>query len=145
MPKNSVCQEGVVVSSSQRDVVIKIVASSACAACHAKGFCGTLDSKDKFVNCLTKEDLAVGDRVRVLMDEKLGVKAVVYIFVFPLALFLVLFFVMIALGFESIFSVLSSMAVYIPYYFFIYFQRERFAKEFVFYAEKIETDSEVNE
>ena len=86
---------------------------------------------------------SAGDRVRVLMDEKLGVKAVVYIFVFPLALFLVLFFVMIALGFESIFSVLSSMAVYIPYYFFIYLQRERFAKEFVFYAEKIETDSEV--
>ena len=42
--------EGIVVSISDRKIVVKIMAQSACSGCHAKGACSAADLLDKLVD-----------------------------------------------------------------------------------------------
>ena len=74
--------------------LVRIVQTSACAACKAKAMCASAESaeKDMTVVLLDDEQWAIGDTVEVMVQQKMGWKAVVLAYLLP-------FFVMLAVMF----------------------------------------------
>ena len=73
---------------------VRIVQTSACAACKAKAMCASAESAEKemTVVLLGDEQWAVGNEVEVMVQQKMGWKAVVLAYLLP-------FFVMLAVMF----------------------------------------------
>ena len=73
---------------------VRIVQTSACAACKAKAMCASAESKEKEMDVvlLGDEQWAIGDTVEVMVQQKMGWKAVVLAYLLP-------FFVMLAVMF----------------------------------------------
>lgn len=81
------CKEGIVEEVLGASILVRLVRSSACSGCHAKGACTSSDSKELVLNI---EDypatISVGDRVRIVYSETMGMHAVLLAFVLPLLL-----------------------------------------------------------
>ena len=73
---------------------VRIVQTSACAACKAKAMCASAESAEKEMTVVLLGDgqWAVGDTVEVMVQQKMGWKAVVLAYLLP-------FFVMLAVMF----------------------------------------------
>ena len=74
---------------------VRIVQTSACAACKAKAMCASAESAEKEMTVQLTVDslqLTVGDAVEVMVQQKMGWKAVVLAYLLP-------FFVMLAVMF----------------------------------------------
>ena len=74
--------------------LVRIVQTSACAACKAKAMCASAESAEKEMTVVLfgDEQWAVGDTVEVMVQQKMGWKAVVLAYLLP-------FFVMLAVMF----------------------------------------------
>ena len=73
---------------------VRIVQTSACSACKAKAMCASAESAEKEMTAvlLGDEQWAVGNEVEVMVQQKMGWKAVVLAYLLP-------FFVMLAVMF----------------------------------------------
>ena len=138
-----VCHEGKVVGFKEKDgsVQIKILSSSACAQCHARGMCTALEKEEKIIDAVpvSREPLKIGDTVIVMMEEKLGWKAIFYGFFLPLIVMVTVLFFSYALGSGEIKAALYGIGSLIPYYLLLYFFRGRIEKDFAFKVEKKNT------
>ena len=129
--------EGVVLSIKGDMAQVQIVQSSACSACVARKTCLSAEQQEKRMDALMLEPLQVGDRVEVLLTERLGWKAVLLAYIMP---FVVMMIVIALLGLwssnEVLVGTLSLVAVAI-YYIILSFFRNRLQKQFSFTAQKI--------
>ena len=78
--------EGIVTNVEPGSVTVKIQSTSACGSCHAKGLCRMSEKTDKDVVVKTKhsQSYQVGETVDVSLTSGLGMKAVLYAYVFSL-------------------------------------------------------------
>ena len=119
--------------------LVRIVQTSACAACKAKAMCASAESveKEMTVVLLGDEQWAVGNEVEVMVQQKMGWKAVILAYLLP-------FFVMLAVIFignalwnvrEEILgtAALCAMALY---YIVLGLFKSKLQKEFSFTAKK---------
>jgi positive regulator of sigma E activity len=138
-----VCHEGKVVGFNAKDgsVQVKILSSSACAQCHARGMCVALEMEEKIINAVpeSRDPLQMGDTVVVMMEEKMGWKAIFYGFFLPLVVMVAVLFVSYALGSGEIHAALYGIGSLIPYYLLLYVFRKKIEKDFIFKAEKKNT------
>lgn len=138
-----VCHEGKVVGFKAKgdSVQVKILSSSACAQCHARGMCTALEMEEKIIDAIpvSREPLKIGDTVVVMMEEKLGWKAIFYGFFLPLIVMVAVLFVSYALGSSETRAALYSLGSLIPYYLLLCVFREKIEKDFIFKAEKKNT------
>ena len=120
---------------------VTIHSASACAACHAKGVCTSLDSQAKVMSVRFMDSgVAVGDRVRVMLAEKLGWQALLIAIVMPLLLLMaVILGLNLIWGVDETLAAIIGLASLLPYYFLLSLFRRRLQKRFVLYAKKIET------
>lgn len=117
---------------------VRIVQASACSACKAKAMCASAESKEKEMGViLLGDEVKVGDAVEVMVQQKMGWKAVILAYLLP---FVVLIAVLLV-G-NSCFDVreeilgtiaLCAMAVY---YLVLGLFKDRLQKEFSFTARK---------
>ena len=87
--------DGIIIALNEDDTaLVRIVQTSACAACKAKAMCASAESAEKemTVVLLGDEQWAVGDTVEVMVQQKMGWKAVMLAYLLP-------FFVMLAVMF----------------------------------------------
>ena len=87
--------DGIIIALNEDGTaLVRIVQTSACAACKAKAMCASAESAEKemTVVLLGDEQWAVGNEVEVLVQQKMGWKAVVLAYLLP-------FFVMLAVMF----------------------------------------------
>jgi sigma-E factor negative regulatory protein RseC len=135
-----VCHEGKVVGIGTKDgsVQVKIISRSACAQCHARGMCAALEMEEKIIDTVpvSRDPLKIGDIVVVIMEEKLGWKAIFYGFFLPFIVMVTSLFVSYALGSSEIKAALYGIGSLIPYYLLLYVFREKIEKDFIFKAEK---------
>jgi sigma-E factor negative regulatory protein RseC len=149
MTKNRlVCREGQVVGIDAKEgsVKVKILAQSACAQCHAKGFCTALEMEEKIIDTIPDPEmpLQTGDIVFVVMEEKMGWKAIFYSFFLPFLVMVTVFFVSYALGSSETNAALYGLVILIPYYLSVYVFREKIEKDFIFKAEKKNNNEVIN-
>ena len=87
--------DGIIIALNEDGTaLVRIVQTSACAACKAKAMCASAESAEKemTVILLGDEQWAVGNEVEVMVQQKMGWKAVVLAYLLP-------FFVMLAVMF----------------------------------------------
>lgn len=137
--------DGIIIALNEDGTaLVRIVQTSACAACKAKAMCASAESTEKEMTAVLlgeRQDFAVGDSVEVMVQQKMGWKAVVLAYLLP-------FFVMLAvvavgsgignriagIGEEVIGTVaLCAMAVY---YIVLGLFKDKLQREFSFTARK---------
>ena len=132
--------DGIIIALNEDGTaLVRIVQTSACAACKAKAMCASAESAEKemTVVLLGDEQWAVGNEVEVMVQQKMGWKAVVLAYLLP-------FFVMLAVMFignaiwavrEEILGTVALCAMAL-YYLVLGMFKDKLQKEFSFMARK---------
>ena len=135
MKKNEIQHTGEIIDITPDFTTVKIIASSACSACHAKSLCGMSEEQEKIIMLPTDPYAThnVGDKVQVATKMTMGLKAVWISYVIPLAVLMILILSLSSvIGNELVLGLVSIAGVAL-YYFGIWLFRDRLSDEFVFY------------
>ena len=132
-----ISHEGVVTRITDDELEIKILAQSACAACHAKSACGMGEQAEKILTVPRPKgkDFAIGQKVNVRMAIGQGNKAAVLAYLIPILLLLAVLFACLGLGVNEGLSALISIVALIPYYIVLYLRRDKLRKQFEYTIE----------
>ena len=133
----TISHEGIVTKITDDELEIKILAQSACAACHAKSACGMGEQAEKILTVPRPKDKAfeINQKVNVRMAIGQGNKAAILAYLLPILLLLAVLFTCLGLGLDDGPSALISIASLIPYYIVLYLQRDKLKKKFEYSIE----------
>ena len=144
--------DGIVIAvNGDGTVRVRIVQTSACAACKAKAMCASAESSEKELTAFTVQEFSgseikVGDEVVVMVQQKLGLKAVLLAYILPFVVMLAVVVIgnkaiglfgdeaMIKNG-EAIIGTAALCAMGV-YYIVLGFFKDKIQKEFSFTARK---------
>lgn len=134
MTNNTIKHLGIVESIQDSHLSVRIVQTSACAACSAKGHCSSADSKDKVIDITdtAASSFRVGERVMVVGEMSMGMMAVVLAFIIPFVLLVVSLFLFMALIGNELYAALLSLIILVPYYFVLWLNKTRLKQKFSF-------------
>ena len=142
--------DGIVIAvNGDGTIRVRIVQTSACATCKAKSMCASAESKEKEIVALfvdEKQDIKLGDEVVVMVQQKMGWKAILLAYMLP---FIVMMAV-IMLGNEAMRlfgnetmgkkgeAIIGTVALCAmgTYYIILGFFKDKIQKEFSFTARK---------
>lgn len=129
---------GIVQAVDGENVRVEITQTSACAACKARSMCMSAESQQKIIDARMAEPMQVGDKVEVMVHERLAWKAVLLAYILP---FVVMIAVIAILDFttgwsEAVVGTLSLCAMAL-YYIGLGVFKHRLQKQFSFTARKI--------
>lgn len=129
---------GIVEKVEGSHVVVRIVQTSACSACSAKGLCNASESKEKQIDVYeVNASYRIGEEVVLCGTTSMGMRAVFLAFGIPMLLLLVALFVtMWVTDGDALVSSLVALFAVVPYYLVIYFMKDKFNKTFSFTIEK---------
>ena len=129
---------GIVEKVEGSHVVVRIVQTSACAACSAKGLCNASESKEKQIDVYeVNASYRIGEEVVLCGTTSMGMHAVFLAFGIPMLLLLVALFVtMRVTDGDALVSSLVALFAVVPYYLVIYFMKVKLNKTFSFTIEK---------
>ena len=129
---------GIVEKVEGSHVVVRIVQTSACAACSAKGLCNASESKEKQIDVYeVNASYRIGEEVVLCGTTSMGMRAVFLAFGVPMLLLLVALFVtMRVTDGDALVSSLVALFAVVPYYLVIYFMKDKLNKTFSFTIEK---------
>lgn len=135
--EETISHEGIVTKITDDELEIKILAQSACAACHAKSACGMGEQAEKTLTVPKPKDkeFALNQKVNVKMAIGQGNKAAVLAYLLPIILLLALLFVCIGLGLGEGLSAIISFISLVPYYIVLYLRRDKLKRQFEYTIE----------
>jgi len=132
-----ISHSGVIESILDGCVKVRIVQTSACAACKIAGHCNASESKVKIVDvfCSNSSDYTVGQDVTVWASKDVANKALLLGFGVPFLLLVsVLMIALKIIGDEGI-SALIALGALVPYYFALWLMRDRIQHQISFQIE----------
>ena len=145
--------DGIIIALNEDGTaLVRIVQTSACAACKAKAMCASAESAEKEMTVVLLGDgqWAVGDTVEVMVQQKMGWKAVVLAYLLPFFVMLAVMFVgngLLAMGDgatgllgdeakrEAVLGTVALCAMAV-YYLVLGMFKDKLQKEFSFTARK---------
>lgn len=132
MSEETVSHEGVITKIDGDTLEIKIIAQSACAACHAKSACTMSDQAEKVLTVPKPEgqEFQLFQKVKVVMAVGQGNKAAILAYLVPIILLLAALFICLGIGLSEGLAALIGIIVLIPYYFILYLRRDQLKKKF---------------
>ena len=135
---NKISHKGIVEDVGSGQVIVRILQTSACAACKVAGHCSAAESKEKRITVKTKnnEKHSIGDHVVVFMNAENGRKAVMMAFVYPFILMVAVLMIILWMTDNEGLAAMMGIAVLIPYYVIIYLLRDKIAHKFNFMIEE---------
>lgn len=128
-----ISHSGIIERIDEGCIHVKIVQTSACAACKVAGYCNAAESKEKIVDIYKPANgLKVGDTVTVSASTQIATQALLLGFAVPFVLLvLVLVVVLLATGNEAM-AGLSALLSLLPYYAVLYLLRHKLRERFAF-------------
>lgn len=130
--------EGIVTRVDGQTAHITIAQASACQACKAQSMCMSTDSKEKEMDALMLEPMNVGDRVEVMVHQRLAWRAVLLAYMLPFAIMMIVMLILLhatSLS-ESIVGAVSLSSIAL-YYILLGLFNKRLRRHFTFTARKI--------
>jgi sigma-E factor negative regulatory protein RseC len=124
--------EGTVQKVNSDSVDVRIVSESACAGCHAAGYCNLSGREDKILNVTGKYNVVSGDPVTVIIKESMGFKAVVLGYLLPLIIIITSLILLSVFSVPELVAGILSVAILGPYFIILYFFRNRIDRSFTF-------------
>ncbi|HPE34987.1 MAG TPA: SoxR reducing system RseC family protein [Bacteroidales bacterium] len=134
-PSGAIIMHRGIVKEIDNDVIrVSILSMSACASCHAKGYCTLADQKEKIIEAPNPHSahFKIGDHVNVTMKKSMGTKAVFYGYFLPFILILSVLLIIYELTGNQGLAGLLALAVTLPYYAALYFFRNKLKSGFKF-------------
>ena len=133
----TISHEGIVTKITDDELEIKILAQSACAACHAKSACGMGEQAEKILTVPRPKDkeFTINQKVNVRMAIGQGNKAAVLAYLIPIILLLAVLVVCLGLGINDGLAALISIVALIPYYIVLYLKRDKLKQKFEYNVE----------
>lgn len=136
---NKIKHSGIIESTEDRCVHVRILQSSACGSCAVASHCSASEAKEKMVDIYDRNAgiYQKGQLVTIATDGPTGFKAVLFGYGLPLiVLIAVLVFTIIITGNETI-AALLAIASLVPYYIILYLLRDKINRQVNFTIEKI--------
>ena len=135
--QTKISHTGVVDSIEEGCVKVRILQTSACAACKVSRHCNAAESKEKMVDVLDADasKFQVGQEVTVWVSPDVANKALLLGFGLPFLLLLVVLVVMLYLIHHEGLSALVALGSLIPYYLLLWFRRDSIKQQLSFYLE----------
>lgn len=130
--KKQIEHEGIVEQSYGDHVTVRILSQSACAACHAKGVCTAADLQEKLIEASCDRPYKHGDRVKLIGESKLGLKAAWWAYILPLILMVFTLILTFTLTNNENLAGLLALGILIPYFLTIKVFNNNFLKTFSF-------------
>ena len=129
---------GIVEKIDGSHIVVRIVQTSACSACSAKGLCNASESKEKQIDVYeVNPAYRIGEEVILCGTTSMGMKAVLLAFGIPVFLLLVALFVtMRVTDGDALLSAIVALVAVVPYYAVLYLMKDKMSKTFSFVIEK---------
>ena len=129
---------GIVEKVDGSHIVVRIVQTSACSACSAKGLCNASESKEKQIDVYeANPSYQVGEEVMVCGTTSMGMRAVLLAFGVPLLILVLALGVSMKLtGEDALLSSCIALVSVVPYYICIYFCKDKLNRTFSFTIEK---------
>ena len=129
--------EGIVLAVKDGKALVEIVQTSACSACKARSMCMSAESQEKRIDAVMAEPLNAGDRVEVMVTERLAWKAVLLAYILPFAVMMAgIGLLNLWIESEAVVGTVALCAIAL-YYIVLSFFRGRLQKEFSFTARKL--------
>ena len=125
---SAIQHRGIVERIDGDKVFVKVERGTACQSCHAKGMCGEQGS-ERIIEVSTPyaSSFELGERVVVaLLKNRMGYSSVIWAYVLPLVLLMVVLLGSNALGASEGLSALLSIVSIVIYYVVLYIMRRRF-------------------
>ncbi len=128
---------GVVENVSEGCVQVRIVQTSACAACKVAGYCNASESKEKLIDvyCSNSAAYRVGQSVMVTASTQVAAKALLMGFGLPFLVLVTVLFVVLQLTGNEGLSALCGLAALVPYYGVLYLFRDSIRDKLSFSVE----------
>ena len=124
---------GIIERITSKTIYVKILSIAACASCNAKGMCNTAEMEEKTIEVVNDgKEHKVGEHVNVIMDKKLGPKAVLLGYFYPFLILLLTLILSISLTGKEGLSALIALGILGPYYAGLYFYRDKLKRKFTF-------------
>ena len=128
-----ISHSGIIESIDERCIHVRIVQTSACAACKVASYCNAAESKEKIVDVYKPAgNLKVGDAVTVTASSQMATQALLYGFAYPFVLLVVVLVAVLWLTGNEATAGLSALAALLPYYGVLYLLRKRHREQFAF-------------
>ena len=125
---NRISHSGVIDKIDGDHVQVRIVQTSACAACKVAGYCNAAESKVKMVDVFcdsVAKQLSVGQTVTVTVSRQVATQALLWAFGLPFLLMVsVLIIVLKWTGSEGL-AALSGLGILVPYFIALWLFRDR--------------------
>ena len=130
--------EGIVKEISGQSIKVGFVAQPSCAGCHAKGICSMEEKEGESIEIFNfgNDNYAIGEKVKIIINESMGLKAVLIAYILPFFLVLISLFVLNNILEKETLAGIISLLLLVPYYLLIYFYRSKIKKEINFTIEK---------
>lgn len=131
---NTIRHQGIVENINGSHLQVRIVQTSACAACSIKGHCTSADTKEKLIDVQDEaaSSYRIGESVWVIGELSMGWQAVLLAFVFPFLLLLVSLCVLLSVWGDELSAALCALGILIPYYYILWLFRKRLGRKFAF-------------
>jgi len=130
--------EGIIASISGNTMVVRIVSSSACSSCAAKGYCVPSENQEKDIYVQGfSGDFVSGEQVRVLMQRSMGFKALCIGYMIPFVLVLATLLIVYNSSGNELASGLSSLLILVPYYLILKLLDQKISRTFGFTVQKM--------
>ena len=129
---------GIVEKIDGSHVVVRIVQTSACSACSAKGLCNASESREKQIDVYeVNPAYRIGEEVVLCGSTSMGMKAVFLAFGIPVLLLLAALFVTMRItDGDALLAAAVALLAVVPYYVVIYLMKDKMNKTFSFVIEK---------
>ena len=134
---NTIRHEGIIDSIEEGCVHVRILQTSACAACKVKGYCNAAEAKEKLVDVYCDDVAAyrTGQEVTVATSGDVAARALLWAFGLPFVVMVgVLTLVLWRTGDEGLAAV-SGLLSLLPYYGLLFLLRHRMRRQLAFVIE----------
>lgn len=135
---NVISHQGVIESVHGSQVNVRIVQTSACSSCSAKGHCMAAESKEKIIE-VTELDhhYNIGETVEIYGATSMGMKAVLGAFIIPFLVLVISLFAGMAIMGDELLSSACSIGLLILYYILLAMNKHKLKSEFSFKIKSI--------
>ncbi len=138
MAENRISHDGIVDSLEGNEIVVRITSYAACSDCHARGACNVTEEKEKYMRVKAGSSrFKAGEKVRVVLAQSLGFRALFLAYVLPFLLVLTVLLTASAAGLSELVAGLVSLSVLPPYYIGLKLFRHRLDRQFSYFLYKI--------
>ncbi len=133
---NTIQHEGIIEDINNATIKVKIIQTTACSACSAKGYCSSSESKEKYIDVPYSNTRSTtfqkGDTVLIVGESSMGLKAILLAFVIPFITVISSLFVFMGLLEDELYAALLALGCLVPYYFILWLLKNKIKDEFTF-------------